>query len=436
MYCSFHDVKITGPLTPLWQGGQLSQVLPYLNSFHFFNMPSLTSYAKALQELYTVNLRRPAKFGLQNSLRLYEALHRPLDALPVIHVAGTNGKGSVSLKVSNVLRAAGIRTGLFISPHISSYRERIQVNGEYISEEEMCSELGHILDICESNAIPATFFELTTALAFQHYRKSQCEAVVLEVGLGGRSDSTNVIQPLVSVITSIGMDHCKILGDTIEQIAREKAGIMKRGVPVLIGPGSPIQVMREEANRSEARLVPVHDYLSSEERLFDDRSGRSSDIDNLNSDIAYAVVKLLCDEKFLPGNILGSRIKAALNRVEVWKAIDIRPPCRFELHRITHEHGTTEVVFDIAHNVDAIEALVKKLKSRYQHNKFRVVLGMSADKDVRECLKALLTLTPPAMIHCTEVLYNTNIVFLIYTIISVLYRLITQERPRRRSCGN
>ena len=367
-------------------------------------MPSPSSYVRALQELYAINLRRPVKFGLQNSLQLYEALNRPLDNIPIVHVAGTNGKGSVALKVSNVLRNAGIRTGLFISPHISCYRERIQVNGQLISEEDMCQELHQIFDICEKNAIPATFFELTTALAFQHYAKAQCEAVVLEVGLGGKSDSTNVIRPLISVITSIGLDHCKILGDTIEQIAREKAGIMKDGVPVIVGPGCPIQVMREESTRANAPLILLDDYLSPNEKLFDPSQGRASNIDDLNSDISYAVIKLLSDEKYLSNNKLGARIKGSLNKVEIWKAIDIRPPCRFEIHRVHVNDQSVEVILDIAHNVEAIAALVRKLRSRYPSSrKIRVVLGMSADKDVRECVKTILELCDATCIHCTEV---------------------------------
>jgi dihydrofolate synthase / folylpolyglutamate synthase len=201
-------------------------------------------YNALLRKLYSINIANPVKMGLDNSKRAYELLGKPLDSIPVIHVAGTNGKGSVTLKTAECLRHGGLKTGLFVSPHISSFRERIQVNGESMTEDDVLQLLPEVISMCETHSIPATFFELTCALGFAVFKKAKCDAVVLEVGLGGRLDATNVVTPTLSIITSIQLDHTKILGDTIEQIAMEKAGIMKPGVDVLVGPGCPIQLLR------------------------------------------------------------------------------------------------------------------------------------------------------------------------------------------------
>ena len=174
--------------------------------------------------------------GLQNIERLHDALGRPLDAVPtVVHVAGTNGKGSVCIKVARALEATGLRTGLFVSPHISCFRERMQVNRLPISEAEVEKLVPLIFDCANAKDIPATFFEMTTALAFLHFQQAGAHAAVLETGLGGRLDSTNICKPAVSVITSISLDHTKILGEKGRTLL-EKAGIMKPGVPVVIGP--------------------------------------------------------------------------------------------------------------------------------------------------------------------------------------------------------
>jgi dihydrofolate synthase/folylpolyglutamate synthase len=190
----------------------------------------MSRYNSVVKNLYQVNKWHPVKLGLENSEALYRLLGSPLASKPVFHIAGTNGKGSVAWKISKALRAAGYRDGLFVSPHVSSFRERIQIRGKMISEEDVVVAVPMIVDLCEEHKLPATFFELTTALAFHHFRNT--DAVALEVGLGGRLDATNVVTPTVSIITSIGLDHTRILGDTVEEIAMEKAGIMKPGVPV------------------------------------------------------------------------------------------------------------------------------------------------------------------------------------------------------------
>ncbi|KAJ1442911.1 Mur ligase [Ochromonadaceae sp. CCMP2298] len=202
------------------------------------------SYSTMLTKLYRVNMFHPVKLGLDNMNALNALLKHPLKGIPVVHVAGTNGKGSVSLKIANSLISSGITTGLFASPHISSFRERVQVDSVSLSEEDVSGILPELFDLCETHRIPGTFFELTTALAFAKFQRAGCGAVVLEAGLGGRLDATNVVTPVLSIITSVQLDHMAILGDTVEKIAIEKAGIMKKGVAVLVGPGCPVELLK------------------------------------------------------------------------------------------------------------------------------------------------------------------------------------------------
>ena len=185
------------------------------------------TYSNLLKSLYKINVYNPVKMGLENTQQLYNYIGRPLDKMHIVHVAGTNGKGSVSLKTAECLRRSGLKTGLFVSPHISSFRERVQVNGTPLSEEDVIDLLPKVFELCKVKNIPATFFEITTIMSFLQFQKHECDAVVLEVGLGGRLDATNVVtKPTLSIITSIQLDHMKILGDTIEKIAMEKAGIV------------------------------------------------------------------------------------------------------------------------------------------------------------------------------------------------------------------
>ena len=163
------------------------------------------------------------------------ALGNPQDSFKVVHVAGTNGKGSVCLKTAAALQVSGFRTGQFTSPHISCFRERIRVNGDMISEKSIISNFNRVVKASVALQVSLTFFEITTLIAFLHYEETECEIVVLEVGVGGRLDATNIVSPFLSVITSIGLDHVEALGRTIDEIAVHKAGIIKLGIEVVVG---------------------------------------------------------------------------------------------------------------------------------------------------------------------------------------------------------
>ena len=205
------------------------------------------------------------KFGIDRMKLLSELLGHPERKVPCIHVAGTNGKGSVSAMLESILRASGKRTGLYTSPHLVRLGERVQVNRAMLTEEEIGAYVQELRPVAEEIAARGgeddrpSFFEFMTAMAFLQFARRGCDASVIEVGLGGRLDATNVVTPLVSVITSIGLDHCEMLGDTLEAIAGEKAGIIKEGVPVVIGrlPRVAEEKIRDIASGKGASVVSV-----------------------------------------------------------------------------------------------------------------------------------------------------------------------------------
>ena len=253
-----------------------------------------------------------------------------------IHVAGTNGKGSVCHKIAAALEAEGYKVGLYTSPHISSFCERIRVNGEMISIEAVESLLPPIMRCGEG-----TFFEYTTALAFAYFEKEKVDYAVIEVGLGGRYDATNVITPVLSVITSIDYDHTQLLGNTLEEIAFEKGGIIKPGVPFVLGPNVPLE--------GALRAAPE----------------RSGFYDVENSSIAKLSLETL-----------------GVSKEATLEGIKVRPPCRFEIL-------AERYVLDVAHNPDGIKKLVSAARVHFPVAKFRFIVGFSRDKDAAQSLKIL-----------------------------------------------
>ena len=200
---------------------------------------SLTAYSAVQEYLFSLKAKG-AKFGIDRMRILGEALGHPERSYPVLHIAGTNGKGSVSALLDAILHAAGLRTGLYTSPHLVKLGERVQVNRERLTEAEIVAFANELRPVAERAAVACaddhpSFFEFMTAMAFLQFARRRVDVAVVEVGLGGRLDATNVVQPEVTAITSIGFDHCDMLGDRLELIAAEKAGIIKHGRPVVIG---------------------------------------------------------------------------------------------------------------------------------------------------------------------------------------------------------
>ncbi len=317
------------------------------------------TYSEAIQFLYGLRLFG-AKFGLENTFRLAALAGNPQDRLRFIHVAGTNGKGSTCAMLESIYRAAGLRVGLFTSPHLVSFRERIQVNRQLIPEAEvvrLVEELQPLLKQFSADHHP-TFFEVVTVMALNFFAEQKCDLVIWETGLGGRLDATNIVNPLASVITNIQFDHQQWLGDTLEKIAAEKAGIIKPGVPVITTAEEPeaLAVIEKTAREKSAPLVKVGQAssLSPSKETKKSETGKMSvlpllgDHQKLNAALALATVETLQGK--IP--VSAAAIRTGLESVN-W-------PGRLQL--VTLPDGQ-RILLDGAHNVAGAKALREALSS-------------------------------------------------------------------------
>ena len=325
------------------------------------------NYREALAWLYSLQ-RFGIKLGLENTRQLIAALHVDLAGARVIHVAGTNGKGSVCAMIDAIARAAGYRTGLFTSPHLITFRERVRVNGEMISEEAVAAALTKIRDLVATWEPHPTFFEITTALALQHFATAKIDIVILETGMGGRLDATNAVQSDVAVITPIDFDHQKWLGDTLEQIASEKAGIIKPKVPVVSAP-QPLQAEQVILARASECKVPIH-FVS--ERYGQTPIALHGAHQKQNAAIAITALR---DAKI---DINDSAIARGLLNVE-W-------PARFQ-------RWDQRTFLDGAHNPVAARALANTWRESFGGQRTSLVLAVLSDKDLRGICEALVPIT-------------------------------------------
>ena len=345
---------------------------------------SLT-YAEALDFLFPRTTT--IKFGLTTTRVLLKCLGNPHEVMPSVHIGGTNGKGSVSTLVAAALREAGWRVGLYTSPHLISFRERIQVDGVPISEEAVAMWTSRLLSpILERKA---TFFEATTALAFADFAARGAEIAVVEVGLGGRLDSTNVVRPLASGVTKIERDHMKYLGNTLELIACEKAGIAKPGVPFVIGETDPtlVGVLRREARRAVGRA-----------------DGRArADIRVLPPDYEWRGPLSLAGPHQRRNAAVAQGILTALPSPYRPTAIQIERA--FGLARIAgrlDQRGRW--LFDVAHNPDGMRSLVRALAATRPRRPLHALVSILGDKEWPEMLvrldqvidRGVLTIAPTA----------------------------------------
>ncbi len=347
-------------------------------------------------------------FKLGRMQELLERLGNPQNQVPTIHVAGTKGKGSTSVMMAEMLSAAGYAVGLFTSPHVTRYEERILVNGQQLEPEELIelvTELSAVvaqLDRASEGPGP-TFFELTTALAWMQFARRRVDFAVMEVGLGGRLDSTNVCAPLVTVITNISYDHTALLGNTIEQITREKAGIIKPGIPIFSGVTQPeaIAVLEEISREKQAPLYLLNrDYFGERvevegEPVLATSSGLPCQ--QIQVRTPWAVLEQI------PVSLLGAH--QAINATLAVTVLDylqqqgsempldqlrkgmieLKWPARIELVR-----KQPPVVLDTAHNGASIKALVETLASGFSEPDRVLVFAVTRDKDVQEMLRTLL----------------------------------------------
>ena len=303
------------------------------------------------------------KLGLENTFRLLKAIGNPQDRLRFLHVAGTNGKGSVCAMLDSCLRAAGHKTGLYTSPHLVDFRERIRVDGVMISPQETAEGLTRLRQAAQDWDHKPTYFELSTVLALDHFKRSGCDVVVLETGMGGRLDSTNVVAPLVSVITPIAMDHMAWLGDSIAKIAAEKAGIIKPGAPVISSPQQPDAA--EVLSAKSASVASPIRFIESP----------------VDIPVALPGIHQLWNAAVAVAAIEASGLKCPPEAITKGLA-SVKWPARFQ--RVGER-----IIVDGAHNEHSAEALLSTWHEVFGQQKATIVFGALRDKEYGVMLRIL-----------------------------------------------
>ena len=350
------------------------------------------SYEAARERLYELQ-QFGIHLGLDTISSLLSELGNPQERVPVLHVAGTNGKGSVAAITASILQAAGIRVGLYTSPHLLDFSERIQVQGRCIPEDRVV-DLFDRIQALPSFTVPPTFFEVATAMAFQYFAEERVDIAVMEVGLGGRFDATNVCRPIGTVITNISFDHEKHLGSSLEAIAFEKAGVVKRNVPLVMGPVNPsvAGVLQAQARQKQARTFRFGSEfrrLSRSSGAFD-FIGMHDEFANLHCalDGEHQTVNAACAVALLEACVM-PRIRIPEQAVRQGLE-QVSWPGRLERLR---RHP--EILCDGAHNPAAADCLKIHLQARFskeQERRLILMVGMMQDKNLSAFLKALAPL--------------------------------------------
>ena len=337
------------------------------------------------------------KADLHNTIQLCDAAGNPQNKFKSIHIAGTNGKGSVSNMIAAILQEAGYKTGLYTSPHIKDFRERIRVNGIMIEKDFIVDFVGRSTEL--TDAIQPSFFELTVAMAFEYFAKEKVDFAVIETGLGGRLDSTNVISPILSVITNIGYDHVQLLGKTLPAIAFEKAGIIKKNTPVVIGETLPetlpVFIKKAEEENAEVHFASkefVTEYIDPSVDILrcHIRNTATNVVEKLKLGLTglyqtrnvCTVLSSIGILKELGLTITEKNIHDALENVSAitgikgrWQVIETKPA----------------LILDVAHNEDGIRQIMHQLTHSYPRSNYHFILGFVNDKDINK----VLPLFPP-----------------------------------------
>ncbi len=396
------------------------------------SQPKIECYHDAMRWLYDrIDYERVRPGGQSNPFRLeriqslLKLIGSPQERIPVVHLAGTKGKGSTAAFTESMIRAAGYRTGLYTSPHIEVFEERIQVNRTLPTQEQMTTlirevaETLYMHDDHRGSRLP-TFFEIATLLAWRYFDQQNVDIVVLETGLGGRLDCTNVCRPLVTVITTIGLDHTQILGNTLEQIAAEKAGILKQGIPVIQGrlPSSADAVVGTRSDELCCqRLCLGVDFLATNRRVENLPQSGIEQVFDLMIQTPNPAEPLILRELGIPLRgqhqaenaalavmvtyLLKNKWSFRITDSDVLKGLsETIWPLRFEV-----VSGTPLIVLDAAHNPDSISALVRTLDEVSWNNRPRVIVfGSSSDKDS----ETMLSLLCGRCDHLVLTRYTTN----------------------------
>ena len=308
------------------------------------------------------------KADIGNIIQATEKLGNPHQNFKSIHIAGTNGKGSTSHLLASALQEAGYKTGLYTSPHLKDFRERIRINGEMIKQESVIQFITDNKDWFSQ--IGMSFFEMTVALAFHHFANEKVDIAIIEVGLGGRLDSTNIIQPELSIITNIGLDHTELLGDSIEKIAKEKGGIIKPRIPILIG---------RKQHQTEAIFDKIaqdnHSKLYYAE-ICDIDCDLKGDYQIENKNTAYTAIKILRTKSL---NIHEKHIVNGFKNVQKNTSL---------LGRWMTLGQSPSIITDTGHNVDGVKHIVEQIK-KISYNELHIVFGVVNDKSIDDILKLM-----------------------------------------------
>jgi dihydrofolate synthase/folylpolyglutamate synthase len=347
------------------------------------------NYLESLDYLYSLQ-KSGIKFGLENSYKLLDYLNNPQNNFKSIHIAGTNGKGSTSTLIASILSEMNFNVGLYTSPHLVRFNERIRINGKEIEDDYLVSSVNQLKKLIEE--IKPTFFEVTTAIAFKYFSDNKVDYAVIETGLGGRLDSTNVIKPQLSVITKIDFDHKEYLGDTIEKIAREKGGIIKPGVPVVVAKNqeSVKKILYEMANQNQSEVIFVDENYTH--TIFEK---------SLNNFVVGIQSKITGNEYKINSPLIGDfqieNIKNAIAAIEklflgenlidkISKGIrDLKFPIygRFQIIR-----SEPMIILDTSHNSDAIKNFLKSLNELVKGRKV-AIFGIMKDKEIDDSVKMI-----------------------------------------------
>lgn len=348
-----------------------------------------TPYQEALGYLFSLQ-KFGIKFGLSQTSNLLEAFGNPHEKKNFIHIAGTNGKGSVAAMLASILREAGLKVGFYSSPHLVRFTERFRINGAEMPQEEAASLIEEVRKAVASDQ-PPTFFEFTTAMALVYFAREAVDAAIMEVGMGGRLDATNVIRPLVSVVTNVSLEHRDYLGPRLLDIAGEKAGIVKEGVDVLTGATQPpvVELLQKVCSEKHAPLWRVGKdvryrrsqkgltYYGIKQRIEGLELGLAGSFQDRNAAMAVAAVEILKEKGF---EVSSQDIRSGLKQVS-W-------PGRMQV-----VSSNPTIVLDGAHNPGAMRALAHAVRSGFRYRRLFLVIGIMADKEIPKILQQIVPYT-------------------------------------------
>lgn len=352
------------------------------------------SYSETIDYLFGLQ-RMGIKLGLENIMRVLRAMGNPQEKLKVVHVGGSNGKGSTAAHLESILLQTGMRVGLYTSPHFLSFTERIRINRQEIMEPEVVEWtqriLGRVPELaakrCDGLPLPITFFEFTTAMALGYFAEKGVDLAILEVGMGGRLDATNVCYPMVSIITSVSLEHQDYLGRTLAQIAREKAGIIKPGVPLVSGvihPGAQ-KVVLDTCREKGSPLYRLGKEIAAQGTPVDfNYSGINSSYKGLSTNMRGRHQVRNAAMAIAAAEILGQKGVSVEEQAVRRGLQDVRWPGRQQ-----YLPGPPRVLLDGAHNPEAMRSLCFSLAKEYNYDRLRVLMGVMKDKDHRRMLRMI-----------------------------------------------